>query len=64
MTNSKVVFTTHVNSLGQLKEAKEQFECPKCGGECFLVNESVSPRGTQTLEYECTDCYEEWTEVY
>jgi predicted Zn finger-like uncharacterized protein len=60
----KTIFTTHINAKGRLVPAKETFDCPHCSGECFIQNESVSPSGMQTLEYECTDCEKTWTETY
>lgn len=61
---TKAIFTTHIDSRGRLQNGKEIFDCPKCNGQCYIKNESVSPHRTQTLEYECTDCQEEWTETY
>lgn len=61
---TKAIFTTHIDLKGRLQNGKEIFDCPLCSGQCYIKNESVSPQGAQTLEYKCTDCQKEWTEIY
>lgn len=60
----KVIFVTHINSKGQLREGKQVFKCPHCGGECFVAESYVTPRGIEHSTFNCTDCDEEWEETY
>jgi len=62
--DEKIVFQTHVDAKGKIREAKEIIECPKCNGECYILHESVSPSGVQSFLFNCTDCLECWTEYY
>lgn len=62
--NDKAIFTTHVDSKGRLKDGKEKFECPYCCGDSYIFDSSVSPSGVQQFHYECTDCQQEWQEIY
>lgn len=64
MNPEKAIFTTHINSRGQLKEGKEYFECPHCKGEGYMMSGLTHPNGTQHYEFHCTDCQEEWHESY
>lgn len=64
MNSEKAIFTTHVNSKGRLQNGKEMFECGHCGGEAYIVDSTVTPRGVQHYDYRCTDCSEEWHESY
>jgi DNA-directed RNA polymerase subunit RPC12/RpoP len=60
--SDKVVFTTHIDRRGRLNEAKEEVECPHCGGEAYEANSSSSPGGIHVFKYSCTDCKKEWSE--
>jgi hypothetical protein len=64
MENSKAVFTTHINAKGRLQDGKERHECPKCNGQCFVLDSHVTPSGVQHFTYNCTDCGEQWNETY
>lgn len=64
MDNSKVIFETHIDRWGRLKEGKEKYECPKCNGDAHIANSIVLPNGVQHYEFTCTECGEEWPESY
>lgn len=64
MDDSKAVFVSHIDKKGRLQEGKEVFTCPKCSGQCFIYDSHVTPSGIQHFTYNCTDCQEEWEEVY
>lgn len=62
---TKAVFETHIDGKGRLQDGKEKFDCPHCGGECFIKYESISPGGgVQLFENECTDCGKIWEESF
>ena len=64
MNPEKAIFTTHIDSRGRLRDGKEKLECPKCNGECYILDSHVTPGGIQHFTYNCTDCNEEWNECY
>ena len=62
---TKAIFTTHIDNRGRLQDGKEMFDCPHCGGEYFIKNQSISPGGSvQLFENECTDCGKIWEESF
>lgn len=63
---NEIVFTTHVDKKGALKEGKERFACASCGLEdsAFITDDSYVHNGIQRIYYECVDCGETTTEIY